>query len=72
VTALVVQDLLGGELLVAEVHHANGSHQGVRYWNRFAKPRPPDTSVGRLAAQYDALAGDVARRMLAQWATRAP
>jgi hypothetical protein len=36
VTALVVQDLLGGVLLEAEVHHADGSHQGFHYWNRFA------------------------------------
>jgi hypothetical protein len=35
VTALVVQDLLGGELLLAEVHNADGSRQGVHYWNRF-------------------------------------
>jgi len=34
VTALVVQDLLGGELLMAEVLHADGSRQGVHYWNR--------------------------------------
>src|SRR3954462_7997877 len=34
VTALVVQDLLGGELLIAEVHHADGRRQGVHYWNR--------------------------------------
>jgi hypothetical protein len=33
-TALVIQDLLGGELLVAEVRHADGSRQGVHYWNR--------------------------------------
>jgi hypothetical protein len=82
VTALVVQDLLGGDLLMAEVHHADGSLQGVHYWNRFPHgvevdltreqfvggeviqapavvPRPPDTSVGRLAGQYAALAGAV-------------
>lgn len=35
VTALVVHDLLGGELLEAEVDHADGSHQGFHYWNRF-------------------------------------
>jgi hypothetical protein len=34
VTALVVQDLLGGELLLAEVRHADGSRQGLHYWNR--------------------------------------
>jgi hypothetical protein len=36
VTALVLHDLLGGQLLEAEVHHADGSHQGFHYWNRFA------------------------------------
>lgn len=36
VTALVVQDLLGGELLMSDVWHANGSRQGVHYWNRLA------------------------------------
>jgi hypothetical protein len=36
VTALVVQDLLGGELLVAEVDNPDGSRQGVHYWNRLA------------------------------------
>jgi hypothetical protein len=29
VTALVVQDLLGGELLVAEVHNADGSRHRI-------------------------------------------
>ena len=36
VTALVVQDLLLGELLLGEVHNVDGSRQGVHYWNRFA------------------------------------
>jgi hypothetical protein len=36
VTALVVQDLLGGELLLADVHHTDGSRQGVHFWNRLA------------------------------------
>jgi hypothetical protein len=34
VTALVVRDLLGGELLEAEVHFQNGDRQGFHYWNR--------------------------------------
>jgi hypothetical protein len=34
VTALVVRDLLGGELLEAEVHYPNGERQGFHYWNR--------------------------------------
>lgn len=33
-TALTINDLLGGELLVAEVLHADGSRQGVHWWNR--------------------------------------
>jgi hypothetical protein len=36
VTALVVHDLLGGELLEAAVQNADGSPQGFHYWNRFA------------------------------------
>jgi hypothetical protein len=34
VTALVLQDHLGGELVMAEVLNADGSRQGVHYWNR--------------------------------------
>lgn len=36
VTALVVQDLLGGEILIAEVHHTDATRQGVHYWNRIS------------------------------------
>ena len=36
VTALVVHDLLGGQLLEAEVRNADGSPQGFHYWNRLA------------------------------------
>lgn len=35
-TALVLQGLLGGELLIADVHNADGSRNGVHYWNRLA------------------------------------
>jgi hypothetical protein len=34
-TAYVVNDLLGGKLLGAEVHHPDGSLQGHHYWNLF-------------------------------------
>jgi hypothetical protein len=37
VTALVVQDLCGGELLLAEVHYPDGSRQGLHYWNRLGE-----------------------------------
>jgi hypothetical protein len=32
-TALTIHDLLGGELLIAEVLRNDGSRQGVHYWN---------------------------------------
>lgn len=35
-TALVLQDLLGGELLLAEVRNQDGTRQGVHYWNRLS------------------------------------
>jgi hypothetical protein len=34
VTVLVVNDLLGGDLVLAEVSYADGRKQGVHYWNR--------------------------------------
>ncbi len=35
-TSLVLLDLFGGELLMAEVHYPDGGHQGVHYWVRLA------------------------------------
>lgn len=32
-TALVIHDLLGGDLVIAEVIRGDGSRQGVHYWN---------------------------------------
>ncbi len=32
-TALTIHDVLGGELLIAEVLRTEGSRQGVHYWN---------------------------------------
>ena len=36
VTALTVHDLLGGQLLLADVLRTDGSRQGVHWWNRLA------------------------------------
>lgn len=36
VTALVVQDLLGGEMVMAEVYVADGSQRGYHWWNKLA------------------------------------
>jgi hypothetical protein len=35
-TALVLNDLLGGDLCLAEVHRADGTRQGFHWWNRLA------------------------------------
>lgn len=35
-TALVLHDLLGGDLLIAEVRYVGGQRQGCQYWNRLA------------------------------------
>lgn len=48
VTALVLCDLLGGELLLAEVLRADGSRQGVHYWNRL----PDGTDVDLTREQF--------------------
>jgi hypothetical protein len=50
VTALVVQDHLGGDLLLAEVLHADGSRQGVHYWNRL----PDGTEIDLTREQFRA------------------
>jgi hypothetical protein len=40
-TALVIHDLLGGDLLIADVVRSDGSRQGVHYWNLL-----PDSRLG--------------------------
>src|SRR6266545_4042568 len=35
VTALVLRELLGGELVLGQVHYPDGARQGVHCWNRF-------------------------------------
>ncbi len=41
-TALVVHDLLGGDLLVADVFYADGARQGHHWWNRLPDGRELD------------------------------
>jgi hypothetical protein len=47
-TALTIHDLLGGELLVAEVIRSDGSRQGVHYWNLL----PDGTEVDLTREQF--------------------
>jgi hypothetical protein len=50
VTALVMHDLLGGDLLEAEVLYPDGSRQGYHYWNRL----PGGVDVDLTAEQFSA------------------
>lgn len=50
VSALVVHDLLGGELVVAEVLWPDGTQQGHHYWNRL----PDGREVDLTRQQFDA------------------
>ena len=47
-TALTLNDLLGGELLVAEVFRTDGSRQGVHWWNRL----PDGTEIDLTREQF--------------------
>jgi hypothetical protein len=47
-TALTINDLLGGDLLVAEVLRADGSRQGVHWWNRL----PDGTEIDLTREQF--------------------
>lgn len=47
VTALVIHDLVGGQLLEAEVRKADGSRQGFHYWNRL-----PGLDIDLTRAQF--------------------
>ncbi len=47
-TALIIHDLLGGELLIADVLRTDGSRQGVHYWNL----RPDGTEIDLTREQF--------------------
>lgn len=48
VTALTINDFLGGELLLAEVLRADGTRQGVHWWNRL----PDGTEIDLTREQF--------------------
>jgi hypothetical protein len=56
VTALVLQELLGGDLLMAEVHFAHGGLQGVHYWNRL--PDGQEIDLTREQFRPDEIVGE--------------
>ncbi|MGB9376093.1 MAG: hypothetical protein WCB04_01110 [Mycobacteriales bacterium] len=50
VTALVLNDLLGGHLMIADAIRADGSRQGVHYWNVLADGSEVDLTRGQFSA----------------------
>ncbi|WP_305788245.1 YunG family protein [Symbioplanes lichenis] len=61
VTALVVQDLLGGELVLAEVHVA-GVKVGHHYWNRLPGGREIDFTADQFRTEERVVGGAVQSR----------
>ncbi len=49
VTALILQEILGGELLIADVLFTNGATQGVHYWNLLPNGAEVDLTRGQFA-----------------------
>lgn len=50
VTALVVHDLLGGQLMCGEVYAVNGERQGFHWWNRLPDGSEVDLTRDRFRA----------------------
>jgi hypothetical protein len=48
-SALVLHDLFGGDLLLAEVYLPDGSRQGVHWWNRLPGGQEVDLTLGQFA-----------------------
>lgn len=61
VTALVVQDLLGGDLVLGEVHVA-GVRRGYHYWNRLPDGTDVDLTRDQFASDEIVTAGAVVVR----------
>ena len=61
-TAWLLHDLLGGALVGAEVHHADGSLQGYHYWNRLPGGVDVDLTSTQFARGEVVQAGQVVDR----------
>ncbi|WP_456901751.1 YunG family protein [Geodermatophilus sp. SYSU D00663] len=61
-TALVLHDLLGGDLLLAEVRRTDGSRQGVHWWNRLPGGREVDLTREQFALHEVGGGGGAGRR----------
>lgn len=61
VTALVLNDLFGGDLVLGEVHVA-GERTGMHYWNRFATGLDVDLTRDQFGPEEKVAGGQVVRR----------
>lgn len=61
-SALVMHDLIGGELLVAEVVRKHGSKQGHHYWNRLPDGSEIDLTLDQFSADEVVQTGRVVVR----------
>jgi hypothetical protein len=61
VTALVLHDLFGGELVLGEVRVA-GERTGVHYWNRFGAGLEVDLTRGQFRQDEEVVGGTVVQR----------
>jgi hypothetical protein len=61
VTALVVQDLFGGDLVLGQVH-VDGSKVGYHYWNRFSAGLDLDLTREQFRPEHVLVGGEVVIR----------
>ncbi|GAA1241180.1 hypothetical protein GCM10009657_16230 [Oryzihumus leptocrescens] len=60
-TALVVQDVLGGDLIIGEVH-VGGVHVGHHYWNQLPEGSEVDLTADQFRPDEEVVAGRVVAR----------
>ena len=60
-TALVVQDILGGDLIIAEVH-VEGAQIGHHYWNRLPDGSEVDLTADQFRPDEEVIGGKVIAR----------
>lgn len=60
-TALVVQDILGGDLIIAEVHE-EGVQIGYHYWNRLPDGSEVDLTADQFRPEEKVVGGKVIAR----------
>jgi hypothetical protein len=61
VTALVLHDLFGGDLMLGEVHVA-GERTGAHYWNRFGTGLEVDLTRDQFAPEENVVGGQALQR----------